>query len=112
MGAVSLMRMEYLGGYKVWLVSVRLGSRRTYVVEHFVHSVEAGEEAPRVRHRHFVGNAWITVFSADNAVISRVEAKFNCLVVVLAVSCPFELCGPAGGHKISPKSTSRNTQQV
>jgi hypothetical protein len=93
-------------------VSVSLGNVGTYVVEHFVHVVEAGEEALRVGHSHLVRNTWKAVFSADDAVICRVEPKFDCLIVMLAAFCIFGLGDVARGHEISHQSASGNTQGV
>lgn len=51
-----------------------------YIIEYFVHGIEAREEALLVGSGHFVGNAWVSVLSADDAVVGRVKAEFNNLI--------------------------------
>ena len=48
-----------------------------YIVNDFVHGVEAGEEAGFLFARHFVGDTWHTKFSANYAVVCGVEAEFD-----------------------------------
>jgi hypothetical protein len=51
----------------------------TYVVEYFVHSEEAGEEAACIGHAHFVGDAGRVVGCTDDAVVCGVEGELDCL---------------------------------
>jgi hypothetical protein len=83
LGIIHLDRVAWRLGFQM-LVATFCESRNkqeweTYVVEHFVHGVEAGEEAGFVGPGHFVGDAWISVFCAYDAVVRGVEAEFDSL---------------------------------
>jgi hypothetical protein len=52
----------------------------TYIIEHFVHGVEAREETLLVVPSHFVRDTGKSIFCADDAVVGGIEAELDGLL--------------------------------